>query len=90
MGKFMLQRLKFRLQNDGRFKQVVTYSELVINSGLILIKVFFFSVEYLNLGRIGFKMSKSTKKGDRKFKEIRRELNRKQMAKKTENIVHEQ
>ena len=29
-------------------------------------------------------------KGDRKFKEIRRELNRKQQAKKGENVVHEQ
>ena len=34
-------------------------------------------------------MSKATKSGDRKFKEIRRELNRKQQAKKNENVVHE-
>jgi hypothetical protein len=35
------------------------------------------------------KMSSKVSKGDRKFKEIRRELNRKQQAKKNENIVHE-
>jgi hypothetical protein len=34
-------------------------------------------------------MSKSVKSGDRKFKEIRRELNRKQQAKKNENVVQE-
>jgi hypothetical protein len=35
------------------------------------------------------KQEKGAKSGDRKFKEIRRELNKKQMQKKGVNIVHE-
>jgi hypothetical protein len=34
-------------------------------------------------------MSKSGKAGDRKFKEIRRELNRKQQNLKSDNVIHE-